>query len=69
MRTIMVALVGFPILMGFFIGAVGLGGYLATHGMKTFRWDKENGRIVFRIVFVVAMMLGVWMLRMLKQAL
>jgi hypothetical protein len=68
MRNIIVAVLGIPIMLGLLIMTVGLGGYLATRCMKAFHLDRDGGGIVFSLVFIVMMLAGMWILRLLKQA-
>jgi hypothetical protein len=54
--------------VGLLVVTVGLGGYLATRCMKAFHVDSGVGRIIFSLVFVAAMPAGMWVLRLVKQA-
>jgi hypothetical protein len=68
MRNILVALLGIPIILGLLLMTVGLGAYLATRCMKAFHLDRNVGGIIFSLVFIVGMLAGMWILRLLKQA-
>jgi hypothetical protein len=68
MRYVIVAALSLPIIVGLLVVTVGLGGYLATRCMKAFHVDSGVGRIIFSLVFVAAMLAGMWVLRLVKQA-
>jgi hypothetical protein len=68
MRHLLIAVLGLPLMVGFLMGVVGLGAYLATRAMEAFHLDPNDGGMIFSVVFVVATMVGMGIFRLLKQA-